>query len=78
MKNFTTQIERPLFLVPSAYVQAKVRVGDRGLLLEPPSPPLSHEAGKVHIELRSRLAVRKSIQVDPLPRHRLLPLLPAF
>jgi hypothetical protein len=42
MKNFKTQFEGPLYLALSAYAQAKVRVGDRGLLLEPSPPPLSH------------------------------------
>lgn len=42
LKNFKTQFEGPLHLALSAYPSAKVRVGDRGLLLEPSAPPLSH------------------------------------
>lgn len=42
LKNFKTQFEGPLHLALSAYSQAKVRVGERGLLLEPSPPPLSH------------------------------------
>jgi hypothetical protein len=41
LKNFKTQFEGPLHLALSAYSQAKVRVGERGLLLEPSPPPLS-------------------------------------
>jgi hypothetical protein len=41
LKNFKTQFEGPLHLALSAYAAAKVRVGERGLLLEPSPPPLS-------------------------------------
>ncbi len=41
LKNFKSQFMAPLHLALSAYSAAKVRVGDRGLLLEPSPPPLS-------------------------------------
>jgi hypothetical protein len=41
LKNFKTQFEPPLHLALSAYSTAKVRVTDRGLLLEPSPPPVS-------------------------------------
>ncbi|EFH13497.1 replication protein RepA [Pseudoroseomonas cervicalis] len=40
LKNFKTQFEGPLHLALSAYKNAKVRVTDRGLLLEPSPPPI--------------------------------------
>jgi hypothetical protein len=42
LKNFKSQFEAPLHLALSAYAAAKVRVTDRGLLLEPSPPPVSH------------------------------------
>ncbi|WP_235035247.1 replication protein RepA [Roseomonas sp. 18066] len=42
LKNFKTQFEGPLHLALSAYKNAKVRVTDRGLLLEPSPPPVSN------------------------------------
>ncbi|KAA2212083.1 replication protein RepA [Teichococcus oryzae] len=41
LKNFKTQFEGPLHLALSAYKNARVRVTDRGLLLEPSPPPIS-------------------------------------
>jgi hypothetical protein len=41
LKNFRPQFEGPLHLALSAYKQAKVRVQDRGLLLEPSPAPVS-------------------------------------
>lgn len=40
LKNFKTQFEGPLHLALSSYKNAKVRVTDRGLLLEPSPPPI--------------------------------------
>jgi hypothetical protein len=40
LKNFKTGFEGPLHLALSAYRGAKVRVGDRGLILEPSPPPV--------------------------------------
>ena len=40
LKNFKTQFEAPLHLALSAYAAAKVRMTDRGLLLEPSPPPV--------------------------------------
>ena len=40
LKNFRPQFEPPLHLALSAYKQAKVRVQDRGLLLEPSPAPI--------------------------------------
>ncbi|MCQ4159251.1 replication protein RepA [Roseomonas sp. GC11] len=40
LKNFKTQFEGPLHLALSTYKNAKVRVTDRGLLLEPSPPPI--------------------------------------
>jgi hypothetical protein len=42
LKNFKSQFEPPLHLALSAYPAAKVRVTDRGLLLEPSRPPVNH------------------------------------
>jgi hypothetical protein len=42
LKNFRPQFEPPLHLALSAYKGAKVRVLDRGLLLEPSPPPVIH------------------------------------
>ena len=42
LKNFKPQFEGPLHLALSAYRGAKVRVTDRGLLLEPSPPPVIH------------------------------------
>jgi hypothetical protein len=42
LKNFKSQFEAPLHLALSAYSAAKVRISDRGLLLEPSPPPVSH------------------------------------
>lgn len=41
LKNFKTQFEPPLHLALSAYSAAKVRVNERGLLLEPSPPPVN-------------------------------------
>lgn len=41
LKNFRPQFEGPLHLALSAYSSAKVRVTDRGLLLEPSPPPVA-------------------------------------
>ncbi|MCI0755995.1 replication protein RepA [Teichococcus vastitatis] len=41
LKNFKTQFEAPLHLALSAYKNARVRVTDRGLLLEPSPPPIN-------------------------------------
>ena len=41
LKNFRPQFEGPLHLALSAYPAAKVRVSDRGLLLEPSPPPVA-------------------------------------
>ncbi len=41
LKNFRPQFEAPLHLALSAYSAAKVRVSDRGLLLEPSPPPVA-------------------------------------
>jgi hypothetical protein len=41
LKNFRTQFLAPLHLALSAYPSAKVRVSDRGLLLEPSPPPVA-------------------------------------
>ncbi len=41
LKNFRPQFEGPLHLALSAYKQAKVRVMDRGLLLEPSPAPVA-------------------------------------
>jgi hypothetical protein len=40
LKNFKSQFEAPLHLALSAYSSAKVRVSERGLLLEPSPPPI--------------------------------------
>jgi hypothetical protein len=40
LKNFRPQFEGPLHLALSAYKQAKVRVSERGLVLEPSLPPI--------------------------------------
>jgi hypothetical protein len=42
LKNFRPQFEPPLHLALSAYKGAKVRVLERGLLLEPSPPPVVH------------------------------------
>jgi hypothetical protein len=41
LKNFRPQFEGPLHLALSAYRQARIRVTDRGLLLEPSPPPVA-------------------------------------
>ena len=41
MKNFRPQFEAPLHQALAAYPGAKVRISDRGLLLEPSPPPIS-------------------------------------
>jgi hypothetical protein len=42
LKNFKSQFEAPLHLALSAYASAKVRVTERGLLLEPSPPPVNY------------------------------------
>jgi hypothetical protein len=42
LKNFKSQFEAPLHLALSAYAAAKVRVTERGLLLEPSPSPIIH------------------------------------
>lgn len=41
LRNFKTQFEGPLYLALSAYGQARVRVTDRGLMLEPSPAPIT-------------------------------------
>ena len=42
LKNFKSQFEAPLHLALSAYSKARVRVTDRGLLLEPSPTPITN------------------------------------